>query len=200
MNEARKKWDTVYGDGGVPGRPSRVLVENRHLLPSRGDALEIACGLGGNAVLLAGQGLATRAWDLSGVAMARLADYGRAHGLPLECEARDVVANPPPPLSCDVVVVAHFLDRTLIPHIARALRPGGLVFYQSFTLARVTDTGPSNPDFRLADNELLALFAGLRVLVYREEGRTGDLGQGFRDEALIVAQKPAGPVAVSTAA
>jgi SAM-dependent methyltransferase len=167
------------------------VTENRHLLPERGDALEIACGLGGNTVLLAERGLATRAWDISGVAMARLADYARSRGLPLECEARDVVANPPAPGSCDVIVVAHFLDRVLIPHIVRALRPQGLVFYQSFTLERVTDTGPSNPQFRLADNELLALFAGLRVLAYREEGRIGDIGQGFRDEAMIVAQKRA---------
>jgi SAM-dependent methyltransferase len=190
MNEARSKWDAVYGgDKGVPGRPSRVLAENQHLLPDRGEALELACGLGGNAVLLAERGLATRAWDISGVAMARLADYARARGLPLECEARDVVANPPAPDACDVIVVAHFLDRSLIPPLIRALRPGGLVFYQSFTLTRVTDTGPSNPEFRLADNELLALFAGLRVLVYREEGRTGDIARGFRDEAMIVARK-----------
>jgi hypothetical protein len=53
----------------------------------------------------------------------------------------------------------------------------------------VTESGPGNADFRLADGELLALFAALKPLVYREEGRVGALDQGLRDEAMLVAQK-----------
>ena len=34
------------------------------------------------------------------------------------------------------------------------------------------------------------MFAPLQVLVYREEGRLGDLTRGFRNEALLVARKP----------
>lgn len=190
-DDARVKWDAIYsGKAGEPGAPSRVLAENRHLLPAGGEALELACGLAGNAVLLAGLGLRTRAWDISAVAAERVAAYARQHGLPLESEARDLLQHPPAPESCDVIVVAHFLDRALIPHIIAALRPGGLVFYQTFTRSRVSDAGPGNPEFRLAENELLALFSGLQLLVYREEGRVGDIGQGFRDEAMIVARKP----------
>jgi SAM-dependent methyltransferase len=191
MIDPREKWNAIYQEGPeLPAKPSRVLTENLHLLPARGEALEIACGLGGNAVLLAEQGLTTTAWDISSVAADRLAEYARSRGLPLRSQARDVVSEPPAAASFDVIIVAHFLDRALIPHIVKALRPAGLVFYQSFTMVRVTETGPSNPDFRLGENELLRLFSGFRVLAYREEGRVGDLGQGFRDEAMIVAQKP----------
>lgn len=190
MTDAREKWDAIYGEKQqMPAPPSRVLLENRHLLPERGEALEIACGLGGNAVFLAEQGLAMTAWDLSSIAASRLQDYARSRGLPIQCEARDVVQKPPLPGSFDVIAVAHFLDRLVIPQIIAALRPSGLVFYQSFTLSRVTETGPSNPEYRLGDNELLRLFYSLKILVYREEGRVGDLSRGFRDEAMIVAQK-----------
>ena len=48
-----------------------------------------------------------------------------------------------------------------------ALKPQGLLFYQTFTHERVTDQGPSNPSYRLAPNELLELFAPLHVLVTR---------------------------------
>src|SRR3569623_483484 len=41
----------------------------------------------------------------------------------------------------------------------------------------------------LAERELLSMFAPLRPLVYREEGRVGDLAQGFRNKALLVAIK-----------
>lgn len=192
MEDARGKWDAIYSgkSGGMPGNPSRALLENRHLLPAAGDALELACGHAGNAVLLARQGLRTQAWDISTVATDRVAEYARAHGLPLTAEARDLMRDPPPPSTWDVVAVAHFLDRDLFPHIVAALRPGGLLFYQTFTRARIGDAGPSNPEFRLAAGELLALCSGLEVLVYREEGLVGDLGQGLRDEAMIVARRP----------
>ena len=62
-------------------------------------------------------------------------------------QARDIIARPPPPSSFDVIVVSHFLDRRLAPAIAWALRPGGLLFYQTFAREAVTDQGPSNPEF-----------------------------------------------------
>lgn len=190
MDDSRSKWDAIYSKKtGFPGVPTRVLAENVHLLPSAGVALEIACGLAGNAVLLAERGLETCAWDISEVAIRQVDEYAQARGLPLSGEARDVTERPPEPDRYDVIVIAHYLDRGLAPHLVHALRRGGLLFYQTFTRTRVTDTGPGNPEFRLADNELLGLFSPLRLLVYREEGRVGALDQGLRDEALIVAQK-----------
>jgi tellurite methyltransferase len=190
MEDPREKWDAIYSKGqGVPSNPSRVLEENAHLLPAGGDALEIACGLAGNAVMLARAGFRTRAWDISPVAVAQINDYARAHGLPLEAEARDMTKTPPASGSCDAIVVAHYLERSLVPAIIDALRPGGLVFYQTFTRTKVSCKGPSNPDFLLADGELRELFRDLDLLVYREEGTAGDTARGMRDEAMIIARK-----------
>jgi hypothetical protein len=33
------------------------------------------------------------------------------------------------------------------------------------------------------------LFASLKVLVYREEGKVGDIRRGFRDEAIFIGLK-----------
>jgi hypothetical protein len=46
-----------------------------------------------------------------------------------------------------------------------------------------------NLAYRLAPQELLTLFHPLRLLVYREEGNVGDTMRGWRNEALLVAQK-----------
>jgi hypothetical protein len=102
---------------------------------------------------------------------------------------RDLTAAPPPPEHFDLILVAHFLDRGLCPAIARARRPGGLLFYQTFSREAVSDRGPSNRAYRLGPNELLDLFRGLVVRAYRDEGRLGDLGRGTRDLALLVAQR-----------
>ncbi|HKK04584.1 MAG TPA: methyltransferase domain-containing protein [Gammaproteobacteria bacterium] len=188
-DDMRAKWDARYRDAGGRGAPAVVLAGNAHLLPERGRALDMACGLGSNALLLAERGLTVEAWDLSPVAIDRLNADAAEQGLSLQGTVRDVVAEPPLPASFDVIVVAHFLERSLCPAISAALRPGGLLFYQTFTRARVTDTGPGNPAFRLERNELLHLFADLSLVVYREEARIGKLTQGFRDQAMLVAQK-----------
>jgi SAM-dependent methyltransferase len=167
--DLREKWDRRYADALETPPPIAVLTENAHLLPERGRALDLACGLGGNALYLARRGLQVSAWDLSPVAVSVLA--ASAGGLDLVAEARDVTVHPPP------------------ADIANALRPGGLLFYQTFTRERVDDGGPSTAAFRLDTNELLRLFSGLTVRFYREEGRIGDTGRGFRNYAQMVAQR-----------
>lgn len=184
------KWDTRYRDADpLAARPARVLTENAHLLPTSGHALELACGLGANALWLAKHGLEVSAWDASSVAVAKLVATAREQRLPITAEVRDILANPPPPASCDVIVISHFLERQLAPSITAALRPQGLLFYQTFIREHISAFGPSNPAYRLQQNELLRLFADLIVLVYREEGRVGDITRGFRDEALLVGMK-----------
>ena len=71
----------------------------------------------------------------------------------------------------------------------KALKPGGLLFYQTYSQAAVSDAGPSSANFRLDDNELLKLFATLKVRVYREERLLGDIKSGWRDMAMLVAEK-----------
>jgi len=147
--------------------------------------------LGGSALFLAERGFESHAWDVSQVAIDRLADRGKELGLEIDGAVRDIVMEPPGEGAFDVIAVSHFLDRRIVPALISALRPGGIIFYQTFTRHRVLGGGPQNDDFRLADNELLQLFSGLRLLVYREEGIQGDTTRGLRDEAMIVAQRMA---------
>lgn len=169
----------------------QVLSDYAHLLPSDGTALDLACGLGANALLLAAHGLDTTAWDISAVAVDKLNTYARGHDLPLHAEVRDLPQHGLPQHRFDVIVVSRYLERSLCPAIQAALKPGGLLYYQTWTRARVGEHGPSNPAFRLARNELLHLFAELDVIAYREEDILGDTTRGLRDEAWLVAQRPA---------
>jgi len=186
----QEKWNRRYA--AVEGKPraAQVLQENAHLLPAVGDALDMACGLGGNALFLAQAGLNVQAWDLSTVAIEALQSRVRTEGFLLQAMVRDVLERPPVPASYDVIVVSYFLERSLAPVLCAALRPGGLLFYQTFVKDKVSPQGPSNPDFLLARNELLHLFSPLQVRVYREEGVVGDTTQGLRNEALFVGQQP----------
>lgn len=188
--QARQRWNTRYQQQTTREiKPARVLAENKHLLPPSGRALDLACGLGGNARLLAEHGLDTSAWDISEVAVAQLQSIVQQDGLPLQAEVRDVSLHPPAPNSFDVIVVSRFLDRDLAPALIDALLPNGLLFYQTFTRDALEVVGPKNPAYLLESQELLALFRPLCVLCYREEGQVGDMTRGLRYEAMLVGQR-----------
>ena len=185
-----EKWDAIYRSGGNQRQhPARVLMEYAHLLPAAGTALEPACGNGTNAVYLAQQGLETSAWDISREAINNLDDRARQMGLQINTRICDVISNPPPENTFDVIVVSYFLDRQLIPHLIRALKPRGLLFYQTFIRERVDDTGPDNENYRLVGNELLQLCRDLHIVLYHEEGLIGNTRQGFRNEAMLIGQR-----------
>lgn len=185
-----RDWNARYAAANDPvTQPAQVLRDFAHLLPARGRALDLACGLGANARLLARHGLRVEAWDSAAAAIERLAGLAASEGLEVRAQVRDALAQPPAREAFDVIVVSRFLDRELIPALSAALRPGGLLYYQTFVREAVADSGPRRAEYRLDGNELLQLFAGLRVIVYREEGRVGDLSAGLRDEAYAVFQR-----------
>lgn len=186
MHDARAKWDARYRDNATPGAPAGVLADNTHLLPARGEALDLACGLGANALLLAGQGLRVHAWDISGVAMECLRARAPSN---LSCEQRDVLARPPTPRSFDVIVVSNFLSRGLENALIAALRPEGLLFYQTFIRDKRDPIGPAKPEFLLRRNELLTMFADLKPVFYREDAGVGRLEHGERNQAMYVGQR-----------
>ena len=187
------KWNQRYAsleDESLP-RPADVLLNYQHLLPETGVALDLACGLGGNALFLAQRGLEAYAWDISNVVIEKLTGLAASKKVLVRAQVRDVVTQPPSAQGYDVIVVSRFLQRPLIPNIVAALNSSGLVFYQTFIQEKTGDIGPSNPEYLLAENELLKLFSGLRILDYREEGLVGNTSLGFRHEAMLVGQKKA---------
>jgi SAM-dependent methyltransferase len=191
VNEVRARWERIHAAAAEAGPPeaARVLAENAHLLPTTGRALDLASGPGGNALLLARVGLETHAWDIAPTAIARLERQAAALGLTIQAATRDVEAAPPPPGGFDVIVVSRFLSRPLAGALIAALRPGGLLYYQTFTREKAFAGGPSNPDYLLAPGELLRMFSALRPVTYREEGWLGDVRRGFRNQALFVGLK-----------
>ena len=187
MNKSEQKWNSIYQKRAEAGPPSDFLVAHQYLLPTQGKALDLACGLGANADFLQQKGLETEAWDISPVALAQLNQRRPA----ITTHVRDLETKPPSANNFDVIVVADFLHRPLCPYISEALRPDGLLFYRTFVQEKVSEKGPSNPEFLLKNNELLTLFKGLRILFYEEASRHGDISLGERNHASLIATKAA---------
>ncbi|WP_372777085.1 class I SAM-dependent methyltransferase [Litorivivens sp.] len=189
----RAKWNARYASAELPTvkQACEVLRRNTGLLPEQGRALDLACGLGANALLLAEYGLEVQAWDLADSALEKLGAAASQLNLAtaLSTLQRDAETEPPEPSSFDVIVVSRFLHRPSLPALAQALRPGGLLFYQTFNRDKPAG-GPGNPDFLLEPGELLAVFSSLQLRFYQEYGRTGDQQYGNRHETLFVGQAP----------
>jgi SAM-dependent methyltransferase len=190
MASPSEKWDGIYAQcaAALP-EAAEVLRGHAFLLPPSGAALDLACGLGGNALLLARAGLLTEAWDISAVALNKLQQRAAAERLAIRTRCADIRPGCFAPGSFDVIAVSRFLDRALCPAIIAALKPDGLLFYQTYTREKTAAHGPQNPAYLLAENELLQLFSALRIVFYCEHGMIGDLAQGLRNEAQLIGQK-----------
>ncbi len=186
----KDKWDKRYQKSTQPGECCWVLNNNLHLLAGRGRSLDLACGLGANALCLAELGFDSHAWDVSSVALDKLTGFAAQQSLSITTKQRDIEQSPPEENSFDVIVVSQFLYRPIFPALMAALKPGGLLFYQTFQKNKLTRSGPDNPQFLLAEGELLELLKPLTLLFYREDGRAGNLDQGLRDCSYFVGRQP----------
>jgi SAM-dependent methyltransferase len=150
--------------------PASWLVMNRALLPPSGRALDVACGRGRNALWLAQQGFATIALDRGPAAIAELEARARRDGLPLTARAMDLETGAVDlgDARYDVVVVVHYLHRALFPALLASLAPGGVLVYETFTVAQAARGRPTNPAFLLEPGELPRLVAPLEILAARE--------------------------------
>lgn len=150
--------------------PTRWLVDHATLLPAGGDALDVASGSGRNAFWLAARGLTTLAVDRDADKVEAIRRTAEERRLLLRAEVVDLEANVVSGLTgtFDLIVVVHYLHRPLFPALRDALRPGGVLVYETFTRAQALRGKPTNPAFLLEPGELRELVAPLEVLAERE--------------------------------
>lgn len=151
--------------------PSSWLVENANLLPRSGQVLDLACGNGRHALLLASAGFPVHAVDRDEGTVRTLQATAARLGMKLRAEVLDLEATGVeiPPEAYDVILGFRYLHRPLFPLLVRALRPGGVLLYETFTADQAAlPEGPANPDFLLQPGELEQLVRPLEVLRSRE--------------------------------
>ena len=147
--------------------PSAWVVRWAPLIVAGGEVLDVACGAGRHARYLARRGHRVTAVDRDAAALGKLAQIPG-----IEARAADLERDPWPfeAAAFDAVIVANYLSRPLFPHLLAALRPGGILIYETFMRGNERFGRPSNPDFLLAPGELLDRIAGALTPVAFEQG------------------------------
>ncbi len=190
MIQLLDKWNRHYQNADFSlATPARVLRENIHLLAVPGRALDLACGLAGNAIFLEKQGFQVDAIDSSSLLIQKLKQYINRNQLNINPILQDIETQPLLSSHYDVIVVSYFLSREIFPNIIDALTPGGLLVYQTWSQERVSDKGPKRQAFRLAKGELLTLCKNLQLVYYREDEMIGDISKGFRDKVFYIGKR-----------
>ena len=170
-------WAGPRDFGAAPAEgPAGWLLENADVLRPGMRVLDVAAGRGRHALLFAAAGFDVTAVDRDAARLTHLAAIAAAMGLSLTTRAQDLeVADVDlGDGAFDLVLVTNYLHRPLMPALRRAVAPGGVLIYETFTLAQAARGRPANPAFLLAPGELPRLVAPLEVVRSREgevEGR-----------------------------
>lgn len=147
--------------------PSDWVRRFAGLLPPGGNALDLACGGGRHARLLAASGRRVLAVDRDVEALAGLAACPGIEVLQADLEGG---AWPLAGRRFAGIVVTNYLHRPLFPHLLAALEADGMLIYETFMLGNERFGRPSNPAFLLRPNELLEAFASCMQVVAFEQG------------------------------
>jgi SAM-dependent methyltransferase len=162
-----RKWDERYRcqeryNSFQQVRP--LLAEYAGLLPHTGLALDAAMGLGGNAGFLLRRGLRVVGVDISAVAVRQ----AKARLPGLYAVIADLTAFHLPRAAFDVISNFYYLQRDLFQRYQQALRPGGILFFETLTVEMLSLDPTINPVYLLAPGELRRSFAYWEILFYEE--------------------------------
>ena len=178
----KERWDKKWALAGDESfLPHPLLTSNAGYLTG-GEALDLACGRGQNAIWLGRMGYRVLGVDISQVALqaarAAAADQGLSDRV--RFQQADLDAWLPPPDSFDLICVFRFLERKLFGPIRDGLRPGGLVYYSTRHLGALARHPSATEAYLLRPGELAAVFSDWQLLYDR---------QGV-DDAELIARKP----------
>jgi tellurite methyltransferase len=173
-------------------RPAQLLVDYWSLFgKSRLGApiLDLACGDGHNGIFLATKDLPVICCDISEQALSRAEKLAAENRVKVALWQVDLEVEEMNPLLEDSyggILVFHYLHRALIPCIRKALKKGGILIYETFTIEQPKFGKPHNPNFLLKPGELLAWFKDWEIIYDFEGIKEGPK----RAVAQLVGRKP----------
>jgi SAM-dependent methyltransferase len=166
--------------------PRALLTSHIDLLPARGLALDMACGTASTGRFLAAHGWQVIGLDVAESAL-RLAQ-ARAHkeAESISFAVMDLTDPWLPDSRFNVILNFYYLARPLWARYKTSIKPGGLLFFETFLWQPGLET---KPEHYLQSNELKLAFTGWDILHYEEMEHQRD-GHKTRRAAQLVARKP----------
>ncbi|HMF61191.1 MAG TPA: class I SAM-dependent methyltransferase [Vicinamibacterales bacterium] len=168
--------------------PNAFLVAAiRGLKPGR--SLDVGMGQGRNTIYLAQQGWDSVGFDPADRAVAAAREQATKLGVKITTQVARAEDFDWGDARWDLIVLSYVGAREYAATVLRALRPGGMVVVEGFH-RDATKTRPVGSGVVFDTNELLQLFAPLRVVRYEDTDGVGDFGQFETRVVRLAAVKP----------
>ncbi|MBT8434067.1 MAG: methyltransferase domain-containing protein [Gammaproteobacteria bacterium] len=164
----RDKWNQRYAEDSYRKTNPVTLVSDWLEKIPPGRALDVACGAGRNAILLAQSGFAVDAIDISLEGLKRARQTAVEQGLNINWIEHDLDEPYPFEPIYDLIIVMWYVDLGLITRLCQCLAPGGYLLCQEHLVTEQEAIGPTDTNFRVAPGTLSKAVSGLDVLLYEE--------------------------------
>lgn len=152
-------------------QPSSWIRRFANVIPAGGAVLDLACGSGRHAKLLAALGFQVQAVDRD---EAVLAELNGVAGITCRCVDLEGDTWPFEVQSFDGIVVTNYLHRPKFDALIELLKPNGVLIYETFMVGNEAFGRPSNPAFLLHPDELIERVASRLFVLAFEQGRVED--------------------------
>ncbi len=169
------------------------LVKNK-----QAPVLDLACGSGRNGLYLVKNDVLVTFSDVKSEALeqvqeslSHLSIEKQRKALCWQIDFEKPETLPLQEKSFAAIMIFRYLHRPLIEQIKAAIKPGGMVIYETFTEQQAQFGRPKNPDFLLKPTELVEFFSDWKIL-HHFEGITHNTQTNNTKQAIaqIVAIKP----------
>lgn len=186
-------WDERYRSVEYASLEPNPLLDKAIKGISPGRALDLACGAGRHALVLAEAGWNVTGVDRSSVGIDVLRSRARERNLNIDARVVDLeqdeftfAQN-----SYDLICDFYYLQRELFPRIRTTLKPGGIFIAAIHFADDATKDDPVNHPYMLDAGELKSYFSDWEIIHYHETGDIDtDAGQHDKRTAELIARRP----------
>ena len=146
--EDKHKWNKKYQNNPIPDTLVELITKYAKLATGK-QALDIACGMGRHSKYLAELGFEVDALDVSSLAIESLQNIPHIHAKEVDFDTYKL-----PKKKYNLIICTFFLKRELFPQITEALKPGGILIYETFVYHPDNEQVPSKRSYLLEEGEL----------------------------------------------
>ncbi|MEA1893198.1 MAG: class I SAM-dependent methyltransferase [Campylobacterota bacterium] len=180
MLEDKNKWNEKYSEK-TESKDVCLVVEKYIQHADVGLALDVACGTGRNTNFLHEKGFTIDAVDISDYALSQIKNSPTINKIDADLDKYHITPN-----RYDLIVNVNYLDRRLVSQMKDALKPNGVIIFETFMLAHGEFKIPTmNLDYLLRKNELLHSFIGLDIIYYEEKIDINTKGERVKVASLV---------------
>ena len=187
----REKWNQRYREGSYNRNNPVTLVEQWLPVLPAGRALDVACGAGRNALLLAQAGCQVDAIDISSEGLALAQQEARSRGLKINWIEHDLDEPWRFAADYDVILVMWYVNLELLAELCACLAPGGYLLCEEHMRTDQDVIGPTSSDYRVAPGALREAVSGVDIVLYEEAVTAISEEQKVASARLVARKLPA---------